>query len=206
MFLFFPFRFFSEVAGSIIIASAYSVSAAKRAQQQGDFDNAAVDTIPGDDGTDNGENDTDGTGATPDSAAVATPDSAAETTAATERGATGQGTNTQGVSISWRWNDDGTAVLVVTDSSGKVIGEVDATVTTTEEPAKCTSNGRLTYSASASWDGQTYTDTRIETLSALGHEFDSGIETILENGDTAMDFECTRCHEHFVVRNSITEE
>jgi len=42
-------------------------------------------------------------------------------------------------------------------------------------------------------------------LKALGHSFDNGKEIILDDGRTAMEFECTRCHEHFTIVNSYTE-
>lgn len=177
------------VAGSIVIATSYQVMAAKRAQQ-GDSNNSAVETIPGDDGTDDSDN------------PQPTQDTTTDATASTEQGTTGQSTT-----ASWRWSADGkSAVLIITDSSGNVLAEVKSTVTTTEEPAKCTTEGRLTYTASASWEGQEYTDTRFETLPALGHSFDNGTATTLDDGSTATDFECTRCHEHFIIKNSTTEE
>ena len=108
--------------------------------------------------------------------------------------------------VSWRWNDDGSAVLVITGSDGSVIGEIAAVVTTTEDPAGCTTEGRLTYTATAVYDGQTYSDSRSESTPALGHSFDDGTEVTLSDGRTAMEFECARCHEHFTIVNSIDEE
>jgi hypothetical protein len=108
---------------------------------------------------------------------------------------------------SWEWSDDFTAaVLVLTDTEGNIVSEVEATVTTAEDPAGCTTDGKRTYTATASANGRTYTDTQEEELPALGHDFDDGTEITLADGRTAMDFECTRCHEHFTIVNSISEE
>ena len=64
----------------------------------------------------------------------------------------------------------------------------------------------MTYTATAQYDSKDYTDTREKELPALGHTFDDGTEVTLENGQTAVDFECTRCGEHFTVQNSLDEE
>ena len=110
-------------------------------------------------------------------------------------------------STSWNWSEDNkTAYLVVTDSAGNPIGEFPATITTSEDPpAGCTTEGRLVYTAAAEASGISYSDSRYEELPALGHAFDEGTEVVFDDGQTGMDFECTRCHEHFVIRNSFTE-
>lgn len=127
--------------------------------------------------------------------------------ASSESASSGSGSDTPGTSISWNWNADNSgASLVVTDGDGNIISESEATVTTSEEPATCRTEGRITYTASASANGQTYSDSRYETLPALGHAFNGGVEVTLDGGRTAMDYECTRCHEHFTIANSIDEE
>ena len=111
------------------------------------------------------------------------------------------------LSISWRWSEDGTsAVMVIKDSSGKTVAEVKAVVETTEVPAGCRTEGSVTSLAKASWKGKDYSDTRTVTLPALGHAFGDGVAVTLEDGQPAMEYECTRCHEHFTVITSITEE
>ena len=108
---------------------------------------------------------------------------------------------------SWEWGEDNeSAVLTLRDSSGNIVAEIPATITTSEEAAKCTTPGKMTYTATAEYEGETYTDTRDKELPALGHDFDDGTNTTLDNGETAVDFECNRCGEHFVVQNSLTEE
>ena len=115
--------------------------------------------------------------------------------------------DSKGYFAGWRWNDDNTqATCVVTDLTGKVVGEIPATVTVSETPATCNTDGSITRTANAQYDGQTYTDARSETSPALGHSFDDGTEVTLSDGRTAMEFECARCHEHFTIVNSIDEE
>ena len=110
-------------------------------------------------------------------------------------------------SADWQWNEGNTQVTcVVTDLTGEVVGEISATITTSEVPAGCSTEGKMTYTAMAQFDGQSFTDSREEILPALGHSFDDGTEVTLDDGQPAMDFECTRCHEHFVIQNSVSEE
>ena len=111
------------------------------------------------------------------------------------------------LAASWAWGEDyESAVLTLTDSTGKVVAEVPATITTSEEAAKCTTAGKMTYTATAAYEGESYTDTRDKELPALGHDFDSGTQVTLEEGQPAMDFTCNRCGEHFVIQNSLDEE
>lgn len=111
------------------------------------------------------------------------------------------------VTVKWEWSEDfESASLIVMDSEGKEITKLDATVTKQEDAAGCTTVGKMTYTATAQYDSKDYTDTREKELPALGHTFDDGTEVTLENGQTAVDFECTRCGEHFTVQNSLDEE
>ena len=221
--------------GSVMIATSYNAMVAKReALQAAEPNDAVVDTVPDDSGN-NGDNTGDNgitpddSAATPDEAATQPTESATQpaTTAPTQGGNSLPAQNNQssqnnqnssnaqnttettseGYTVSWKWSEDyKTVSLVITDSTGKVISETEAEVTSSQSAATCKSDGKITYTASAAYNGQTYTDTRSETIPALGHSFDSGTEITLSDGSTAMDFECTRCHEHFVIKNSVTEE
>ena len=109
--------------------------------------------------------------------------------------------------INWNWSVSGAdAVLVFTNSEGDIISEITAEVTTEEKAAGCTADGEITYTASAEADGETYTDIRREVLPALGHSFGDGEEITLDDGQTAVEYICDRCNEHFVIKNSVTEE
>ena len=104
----------------------------------------------------------------------------------------------------WVW-DGSKATLKLYDSSGNLVSEVPATVSVSTKDATCTQEGLKTYTATASYDGKSYSDTRTETLDALGHSFDDGKEVTQDNGKTAMVFECERCHEQFKIANSMSE-
>lgn len=114
--------------------------------------------------------------------------------------------STETLSSKWRWSaDKQIAYLELYDSDGTLIESIPATVRVSEEPATCTQEGRRIFKATAVYEKVTYSDTRTEALSPLGHVFDSGKETVLENGETAMIFTCTRCHEEFTIVTSYTE-
>lgn len=117
------------------------------------------------------------------------------------------GKDTDAASVFWEWSDDFTkAVMILKDSKGNEIARVDAQVISTEEPAKCTVPGKITYTATAKSNDKTYTDTREKETPALGHSFDEGVDTTAENGAPATDFTCERCGEHFIIQNTLDEE
>ena len=106
----------------------------------------------------------------------------------------------------WQWSDDHrSATLVITDAQGVVLAEIPAAVNVVSLPPTCNTDGTVTYTATAEQDGERYSDAYGETKPALGHAFDQGEEIVLENGHTAMHFECSRCHEEFIIENQMTE-
>ena len=111
------------------------------------------------------------------------------------------------VAASWEWSEDNKeATLILRDSNGNIFAEIPAEITITEEPAGCNTVGKRTFTATAAYEGTTYNDSRDEEIPALGHDFDEGTEITLDNGQTAMDFTCQRCGEHFVIQNTLEEE
>ena len=110
-----------------------------------------------------------------------------------------------GNNASWVWDGEN-AVLILQNESGETVSETPADVSAAETPAECAKPGETVYTATVEIDGQTYTDVRSEELPALGHSFGEGKEVTLDNGESAYDFECSRCHEHFTVVNSASEE
>ena len=96
-----------------------------------------------------------------------------------------------------------TVTFDVTDGYIKV-EPINATVTITGHTNTVDYDGNA-HSADG-YDAQSSTDARYESTPALGHTFDNGTEVTLEDGQTAMQFECNRCHEHFTIINSIDEE
>ena len=76
----------------------------------------------------------------------------------------------------WKWNDDFTASATFTcgnDASHvkNVTAEVTSAVTT---PAACEADGVRTYTAKVTFEDKEYTDTKTETLPALGHDYKDG--------------------------------
>ena len=106
----------------------------------------------------------------------------------------------------WKWSDDKqTVILELLDSDGNLIKEIPATISISEKPATCNKEGQKTYTATVEDEGKRYSDSQSEPLPPLGHAFDGGKETVLENGKTVTVFECTRCHEQFTFETSMTE-
>ena len=106
----------------------------------------------------------------------------------------------------WVWSKDKkTVVLQLSDEDGNLIKEIAADVSVSVVAAKCTKEGERIYTATAKDEDKTYSDTQTESIAPLGHSFDKGKATVLENGQEAMTFECTRCHEKFTIATSITE-
>ena len=111
------------------------------------------------------------------------------------------------LTANWTWSEDhASATLELVDGEGRVIATIPAAVSVEEEAAEiCTVEGVRTYTASADEDGIAYSDTYSEPIPPAGHTFDAGKEVLLENGETAMVFECTHCHEQFTISASIEE-
>ena len=99
-----------------------------------------------------------------------------------------------------------TGVVKLLDENGRVFKEVPATVTVEKADATCNQEGRITYTTTVEYNGETITDTRYETIPALKHEFDEGKEVVLDDGKTAVVFECTHCHEQYIISTTIDEE
>ena len=210
------------VVGSTVLVTSYQAAVDKRALREAEAepDDSIVDTMPDepDDNTDNnditpdedpGENSTEPTEAATEAAAEAATEATGRPNEAASGSSSGSsGTSSdQNTSVSWSWSSDKSgASLIITDSSGRVISRTSAAVTAFETPASCTKAGKITRTATATANGRTYTDTDTEVLPALGHSFDDGTEITLSDGSTAVDFECTRCHEHFTIKNSVSEE
>ena len=110
------------------------------------------------------------------------------------------------LSPDWVWSEDKqTVVLKLSDSDGNLVKELPASVEISTIEATCTEEGTKTYTASVTDEDKTYTDSKSESLDPLGHEFGEGKQTVKEDGQTTVIFECDRCHEQFKVEMSLTE-
>lgn len=53
----------------------------------------------------------------------------------------------------------------------KHVETVDAKVTEKSDGATCTEAGKITYTATVTFEGKDYTDTKTEEVAALGHDY-----------------------------------
>jgi len=102
----------------------------------------------------------------------------------------------------WTWESDNSSATV--QISG--VGSATATITSTEDPALCTTEGTITFTATAELDGKTYTDTRTETIPATGHTFGAAQTTTNSDGTITMTYHCSACNQDFTITFGITEE
>ena len=113
----------------------------------------------------------------------------------------------QVASVEFIWDDENkTAIARLLDSDGNLIEEVPANMSTTTLDPTCNKEGTKTYTASVERDGQSFKDEKSEPIQPLGHSFDDGKETVLSSGQSAKEFECKRCHEHFTIATSSSEK
>ena len=85
-------------------------------------------------------------------------------------------------------------------------GSISADVTSTEEPAGCTTAGTRTYTATAQLGGRTYTDTRTETIPATGHSFGEAQTTTDDTGKTTIHYHCSGCDQDFDIEIGVEKE
>ncbi|MBR4241374.1 MAG: hypothetical protein IKI34_00600 [Eubacterium sp.] len=112
----------------------------------------------------------------------------------------------QVASVEWEWNEDFTEVhLILYNSERFVIFETPAEISVSVQEPTCNKEGVKTYTAGAEYEGESYTDSKTEAIQPLGHSFDKGKDIVLDSGQSAKEFECARCHEHFRVATSSSE-
>lgn len=76
--------------------------------------------------------------------------------------------------IVWTWNGYTSATAEIVCLKGDHPETVTASVAlTSETPATCTEDGAKIYTATITFNGQDYTDTKTETLNKLGHNYDT---------------------------------
>ena len=102
----------------------------------------------------------------------------------------------------WNWtkgeNNTYTATATFTCANDeKHVETVDAKVTEKSEGATCTEAGKITYTATVTFEGKDYTDTKTEEVAALGHNYGEPTWNWSKGDDgsyTAIaTFTCDRC-------------
>ena len=109
----------------------------------------------------------------------------------------------------WTWTGYESAKATFTCSrDASHVEEVTAAVTCEiTTPASCESTGVRTYTATVTFQGKNYTDTRTETLPALGHAWGEPVWTWTGYGAAEASFACARDAGHVkVLPASITSE
>ncbi|MBR1899530.1 MAG: hypothetical protein IJ820_00495, partial [Lachnospiraceae bacterium] len=114
----------------------------------------------------------------------------------------------------WLWRSN-TSVRVhfhCTNSSGHVQIRDDARITSVTTPATCEEPGKTVYTATITFDGTVYTDTRTVTIPKTGHYYDNPVWTWADDYSSAtVTFTCTHDNTHQVtmagtVTSEITQE
>ena len=114
--------------------------------------------------------------------------------------------STRVILTDWKWNDDYTSASVeLAWDDGTFIKELPAVITSAEISATCTEGGVITYTGTVEDEDTTYTDKRYVTTDPLGHSFDEGTPITMDDGKEGIDYECERCHEHFIIATSAGE-
>ena len=108
----------------------------------------------------------------------------------------------------WAWAaDNSTATAKFTCS---VCGDVQtetATVTSTTTGPTCTADGKTVYTATVIFGGESYTDTKTVTLSAIGHKYGEPQWAWAEDNSTATaKFTCSACDDVQTVTATVTSK
>ena len=98
----------------------------------------------------------------------------------------------------WNWtkgeNNTYTATATFTCANDeKHVKTVDAKVTEKSEGATCTEAGKITYTATATFEGKDYTDSKEEEVGALGHNYQTTTTKATLSKDGSIVTKCTRC-------------
>ena len=98
----------------------------------------------------------------------------------------------------WNWakgeNNTYTATATFTCANDeKHVKTVDAKVTEKPEGATCTEAGKIVYTAKVTFNGKDYTDSKEETVEALGHDYQTTTTKATLSKDGSIVTKCTRC-------------
>ena len=118
----------------------------------------------------------------------------------------------------WNWtkgeNNTYTATATFTCANDeKHVETVDAKVTEKSDGATCTEAGKITYTATVTFEGKDYTGTKTEEVAALGHDYKVSEKdgwkwtADKEKGYTAVaTFVCSRCKDSHDVTADVVKE
>lgn len=95
----------------------------------------------------------------------------------------------------WIWAEDYSSATFVIPG----VGQADAAITVTEEPAGCTTEGLRTFTASVVVNGTTYTDVVTEVIPATGHSFGEPQTETDADGNITILYHCSGCDQIFEI-------
>ncbi len=112
--------------------------------------------------------------------------------------------HTHSYSVSWKWNGTSSAAATFKCTTCGASSTVNATITSTTTPANCTTDGKTVYTAKATYDGKTETNTKTVSIAKLGHNY--GQPSWKWNGTSSATatFKCSRCGASSTVNATIT--
>ena len=106
------------------------------------------------------------------------------------------------------WAEDGSsAKLTLTCKRGDDTQNVDAKVVKDEENSKaatCTEAGKNVFTATATYDGKDYTDTKEVEVPALGHKYKGTIKWSEDYKTATAEFTCETCKDVQTVKADVT--
>jgi hypothetical protein len=109
--------------------------------------------------------------------------------------------------ISWTWAEDfSSAIARFSCPKDGVTKSVEAVVTKEVEDATCTETGLITYTATAEFEGETYTDVKEVEIEATGHKYGEPTWTWTEDFTATATFVCLRGDDEQTVEATVTSE
>ena len=97
----------------------------------------------------------------------------------------------------WTWADDysGASVNLVRSDGFEIT--LDAAVSAVTTEPTCTAAGITVYTATASYEGKTYTDSKTVTTDALGHSYEGVVTAPTASSQGYTTYTCTRCGDSY---------
>ncbi len=107
----------------------------------------------------------------------------------------------------WNWNEDNKASVVFTCKNDPAHTEtVNAEVTSETTPATCEEAGKTVYTATVTYEGKEYTDSKEVSIPASGHDWSDPVWTWTDDYKASASFTCTVCGDVQIIEATVTSE
>ncbi len=100
--------------------------------------------------------------------------------------------------VTFQWSEDHSVCTAVHVCSCGMETTVECAVTTATEPASCTEDGKIIYTATVVLEGETFTNTYEETLEHTGHEYEDVVTPPAVGAQGYTTHTCSKCGDSFV--------